>query len=80
MHETLVSHLTRAWATPSPGALPGGPGDRMISDFIAFYTNQAVNWRMAAVATILIILPTLMLSTLESPRRRNERLRGIKPA
>nr|MBL8454655.1 hypothetical protein [Zoogloeaceae bacterium] len=52
----------------------------MISDFIAFYTNQAVNWKMAAVATILIILPTLMLSTLESLRRRNERLRGIKPA
>jgi putative spermidine/putrescine transport system permease protein len=36
--------------------LVGGPGDQMVSYFIAFYTNEAVNWGMAsALATLLLV-------------------------
>lgn len=42
--------------------------------------RENISPAIAAVATILIILSTLMLMTLETLRRRNERLRGVKPA
>jgi putative spermidine/putrescine transport system permease protein len=41
--------------------------------------RENISPAIAAVATILIILSTLMLLVLEALRRRNERLRGIKP-
>jgi putative spermidine/putrescine transport system permease protein len=38
-------------------ALVGGPGDQMIGYFIAYFTNTAVNWGMAAaLGTILLAL------------------------
>lgn len=42
--------------------------------------RENISPAIAAVATILIIVSTLMLMTLETLRRRNERLRGVKPA
>ena len=42
-------------------ALLGGPGDQMISYFIAFYTNQAVNWGMAAALSAVLLAATLVL-------------------
>ncbi|MBL8445325.1 MAG: ABC transporter permease [Zoogloeaceae bacterium] len=42
--------------------------------------RENISPAIAAVATILILLSTLMLMTLETLRRRNERLRGVKPA
>lgn len=36
--------------------LVGGPGDQMISSFIAFYTNQTLNWGMAAALSIQLLL------------------------
>jgi putative spermidine/putrescine transport system permease protein len=42
--------------------------------------RENISPAIAAVATILIIMSTLMLLTLEWLRRRNERLRGVKPA
>ncbi|MBW7861016.1 MAG: ABC transporter permease [Rhodocyclaceae bacterium] len=41
--------------------------------------RENISPAIAAVATILIILSTLMLLTLEGLRRRNERLRGVRP-
>jgi putative spermidine/putrescine transport system permease protein len=36
-------------------ALVGGPDDQMVSTFIAFYTNNTINWGMsAALATLLL--------------------------
>ncbi|WP_413992327.1 ABC transporter permease [Labrys okinawensis] len=38
-------------------ALVGGPRDQMISYFIAFYTNQELNWGMAsALGSVLLII------------------------
>ena len=40
------------YITPS---LVGGPDDQMVSTFIAFYTNNTINWGMsAALATLLL--------------------------
>ena len=40
--------------------------------------RENISPAIAAVATILIVLSTLMLITLEALRRRNERIRGIR--
>lgn len=45
-------------------ALVGGAGDQMISYFIAFYTNQSLNWGMAAALSLLLLVMTLALVTL----------------
>ncbi|HYD46384.1 MAG TPA: ABC transporter permease [Phenylobacterium sp.] len=45
-------------------ALVGGAGDQMISAFIAFYTNQSLNWGMAAALSIVLLAATLALMAL----------------
>ncbi len=47
-------------------ALMGGAGDQMISYFIAFYTNQTLNWGMAAALGVLLLTATLLLYLLYS--------------
>jgi putative spermidine/putrescine transport system permease protein len=42
-------------------ALVGGADDQMISYFIAFYTNQTLNWGMAAALSLLLLVATLLL-------------------
>ncbi|THF67003.1 ABC transporter permease [Pseudothauera nasutitermitis] len=42
-------------------ALLGGPNDQMISYFIAFYTNQTVNWGMASALSVVLLAATLVL-------------------
>ena len=42
-------------------ALVGGADDQMISYFIAFYTNQTLNWGMAAALGVLLLAATLIL-------------------
>jgi len=42
-------------------ALLGGPGDQMISYFVAYYTNTTINWGMAtALGTQLLIIVLLL--------------------
>ena len=36
--------------------LVGGPGDQMISYFIALYTNESLNWGLAAALSTLLLL------------------------
>jgi putative spermidine/putrescine transport system permease protein len=36
--------------------LVGGPGDQMISSYIAFYTNTTLNWGMGAALSIQLLL------------------------
>jgi putative spermidine/putrescine transport system permease protein len=36
--------------------LVGGPGDQMISSMIAFYTNQTLNWGLAAALSVQVLL------------------------
>jgi putative spermidine/putrescine transport system permease protein len=41
-------------------ALVGGPGDQMVSYFIAFFTNQTINWGMAAALASLLLVAILL--------------------
>lgn len=42
-------------------ALVGGGADQMISGSIAFYTNQSLNWGMAAALSLLLMLPLALM-------------------
>ena len=42
-------------------ALLGGPKEQMLSYFIAFYTNQTINWGMAAALSAVLLAATLLL-------------------
>jgi putative spermidine/putrescine transport system permease protein len=43
-------------------ALVGGAGDQLISFFIAFYTNQSLNWGMAAALSLVLLAITVVLT------------------
>jgi putative spermidine/putrescine transport system permease protein len=56
-------------------ALVGGAQDQMVSYFIAFYTNETLNWGMAAALAVILLAVTLILyaiynrlSTTSGPR------------
>lgn len=40
--------------------LVGGPGDQMISSYIAFYTNTTLNWGLAAALSVQLLLILLV--------------------
>jgi len=42
-------------------AIVGGGADQMVSGSIAFYTNQSLNWGMAAALSLLLMLPLAMM-------------------
>jgi putative spermidine/putrescine transport system permease protein len=42
-------------------ALVGGPKDQMLSYFIAFFTNNTINWGMAAGLAVLLLSATVVL-------------------
>ncbi|MBT0963084.1 ABC transporter permease [Denitromonas iodatirespirans] len=42
-------------------ALLGSPQEQMVSYFIAFYTNQTINWGMAAALSAVLLAATLVL-------------------
>ena len=42
-------------------ALVGGGADQMLSGSIAFYTNQSLNWGMAAALSLLLMLPLALM-------------------
>ena len=42
-------------------ALVGGPDDQMVSYFIAFFTNQTINWGMAAALACLLLAMTALI-------------------
>ncbi|NKL76976.1 ABC transporter permease [Rhizobium leguminosarum] len=42
-------------------ALVGGPGDQMVSYFIAYYSNQVTNWGMAAALSTILLAAVLIL-------------------
>jgi len=44
-------------------ALVGGPRDQMLSYFIAFFTNNTINWGMAAGLAVLLLSATIILYT-----------------
>jgi putative spermidine/putrescine transport system permease protein len=42
-------------------ALLGGPKEQMVSYFVAFYTNETVNWGMAAALSALLLIAISVL-------------------
>ena len=42
-------------------ALVGGPRDQMLSYFIALFTNQTINWGMAAALSVILLALVLVL-------------------
>jgi putative spermidine/putrescine transport system permease protein len=55
----LVFILTMGYyITP---ALLGSPKEQMASYFVAFYTNQTINWGMAAALSAILFVATLLL-------------------
>ncbi len=42
-------------------ALVGGPKDQMLSYFIAFFTNNTINWGMASGLAVLLLAATMLL-------------------
>jgi putative spermidine/putrescine transport system permease protein len=45
-------------------ALLGGAGDQMISYYVAYFTNQTINWGMASALGFLLLVGTLVLYSL----------------
>ena len=56
-------------------ALVGGTDDQMISYFIAFFTNQTMNWGMAAALGAVLLAATLILFALYARLVGLDRLR-----
>ena len=42
-------------------ALVGGPSDQMLSYFVAFYTNEELNWGMAGALGVILLVVTLII-------------------
>ena len=45
-------------------ALLGGAGDQMISYYVAYFTNQTINWGMASALGFILLVGTLVLYAL----------------
>jgi putative spermidine/putrescine transport system permease protein len=45
-------------------ALVGGANDQMVSYFVAFFTNQTINWGMASALGAVLLIATLLLFAL----------------
>jgi putative spermidine/putrescine transport system permease protein len=41
--------------------LVGGADDQMLSHFIAYYTNQALNWGQAAALAVVLLASILLI-------------------
>ncbi|MHC4047939.1 ABC transporter permease [Bradyrhizobium sp. 23AC] len=42
-------------------AIVGGPADQMVSYFVAYYTNEVLNWGMASALGAILLTATLLL-------------------
>jgi putative spermidine/putrescine transport system permease protein len=42
-------------------ALVGGASDQMLSYFVAFFTNQTLNWGMAAALSVILLNVVLVM-------------------
>jgi len=59
--------------------LVGGPDDQMVSYFIAFFTNQTINWGMAAALACLLLAMTAILVVVARLVVPGFRLGGTSP-
>jgi putative spermidine/putrescine transport system permease protein len=67
MAGTLLVFITAIGYYVTPELL-GGPGDQMISHFIATYGTEVANWGQAAALGTLLLIAVLTLYSLYFPR------------
>jgi len=60
-------------------ALLGGPKEQMASYFVAFYTNQTINWGMAAALSAILLAATLVLYAIYTRYLGGGRVAGRMP-
>ncbi|AWI76257.1 polyamine ABC transporter substrate-binding protein [Parazoarcus communis] len=60
-------------------ALLGSPQEQMVSYFIAFYTNQTINWGMAAALSAVLLGATLVLYMVYARYLGPTRVKMVKP-
>lgn len=60
-------------------ALLGSPKEQMTSYFVAFYTNETINWGMAAALSAVLLLATLILYAFYARYFGPARARQIAP-
>ena len=60
-------------------ALLGSPQEQMVSYFIAFYTNQTINWGMAAALSAVLLAATLVLYMIYARYLGPTRVKLVKP-
>lgn len=60
-------------------ALLGSPKEQMTSYFVAFYTNETINWGMAAALSTVLLLATLILYAFYARYFGPARARQIAP-
>ncbi|HXX84602.1 MAG TPA: ABC transporter permease [Casimicrobiaceae bacterium] len=60
-------------------ALLGSPKEQMASYFVAFYTNETVNWGMAAALATILLVATLLLYVVYARYFGPTRVRQVKP-
>ncbi|WP_051378591.1 ABC transporter permease [Derxia gummosa] len=59
-------------------ALLGSPGEQMVSYFIAFFTNETLNWSMAAALSSVLLAATLVLYVFYARFNRPRQQRGAR--
>ncbi len=59
-------------------ALVGGPDDQMVSTFIAFYTNNTINWGMSAALATLLLAATAALVVVGALRAARRSARSFR--
>ena len=57
----ILQAMVEALYRFNPKALLGSPKEQMASYFVAFYTNQTINWGMAAALSAILFVATLLL-------------------
>ena len=63
------------YITPS---LVGGPDDQMVSTFIAFYTNNTINWGMSAALATLLLAATAAIVVVARYALPGVNARGVR--
>ena len=78
IHKSLKAAAAVAVATTVVALFVGSPEQRTLPRVMFSGIRETISPTITAAATVLTILSTLLLASLELLRRRNQRLRGIR--
>ena len=60
-------------------ALLGSPKEQMASYFVAFYTNETINWGMASALAAVLLVATLLLYVVYARYFGPARAKQVRP-